>query len=254
MTDSPNTKVVLKQSVLHGSSRAERLQRVAAVYIGAREYIVSAPSGAEGDALDWVSHFLVRQRIDLNSEVDVGEPLRGDALKAVKSELERQRRDANRPQGVTPDGLHYDAQICLNGHVLHSAGPPFELNDYCTTCGARSIDECPHCKEPIRGIPLNKRGASYILPQFCHKCGRPYPWMEDRIRTAHDLIEHDEKLSPEDRQKLWADLQFIMADPKADLAPAKRKLNEIRLEKATKYVKEFILDLTAKTLAEVIKG
>jgi hypothetical protein len=51
-----------------------------------------------------------------------------------------------------------------------------------------------------------------------------------------------------------ADLHFIMSDPRADLVPAKRKLIEIRLGKATKYVREFVLDLTAKTIAEVMKS
>jgi hypothetical protein len=45
-----------------------------------------------------------------------------------------------------------------------------------------------------------------------------------------------------------------MSDPKADLVPAKRKLIDIKLGKATGYVRETILDLIAKTIAEISKG
>src|SRR5258708_5939933 len=88
------------------------------------------------------------------------------------------------------------------------------------------------------------------VPQFCHGCGHPYPWMADRLQTARELLYHDDKLTMEDRTRLFEDLQYVMSDPKAGLAPAKTKLIEIRLGKATAYVREIILDLVAKTAAE----
>ena len=69
MNDNLETKVVLKQSVLHGSNQPEMLQRVATVYINGEEFRVSAPPEAKGDALDWVSHFTVRQLVEFNSEI-----------------------------------------------------------------------------------------------------------------------------------------------------------------------------------------
>ncbi len=69
-----------------------------------------------------------------------------------------------------------------------------------------------------------------------------------------ELLYHDDKLTMDDRTKLWDDLQYVMSDPKADLVPSKKKLIEIRLGKATGYVREIILDLIAKTAAEVVKG
>lgn len=78
--------------------------------------------------------------------------------------------------------------------------------------------------------------------------------MEDLLRTARQLVEHDDMLSPEDREKLWDDLQYVMTDPKANLAPAKKKLIDIKLGKATAFVREAILDLIAKTTAEMFKG
>jgi hypothetical protein len=254
MADNPDTKIVLKQRVLYGSNHPELLQRVATVYIDGKEYRVSAPPEAKGDALDWVQHFTVRQLVDVNAEVEIHDAVGVLALRVVKEELEKQRRDASRAQGMHPDGRHCDAQICLKGHVQHCDGTPFDARDHCTKCGAPCIDECPRCREPIRGVQKYGPARAYFRPRFCHGCGHPYPWMEDLLRTAHELLEHDDKLSLDDRKNLWDDLQYVMSDPKADLVPAKRKLIDIRLEKATAYVREAILDLLAKTAVELLKG
>jgi hypothetical protein len=77
--------------------------------------------------------------------------------------------------------------------------------------------------------------------------------MEERLNTALDLLHHDDRLTEEDRNDLWEDLKYVMSDPKADLVPAKRKLIEIKLKGASEYVKVLILELMAKTMAEMIK-
>lgn len=253
MINDEDARVVIKQSILNGSDQPGVLQRVAIVYIGGREYRVSAPPEAKGNALDWVPHFAVTQDAELGSEVDIGGDLGHLIQEAVKHELEEYRRSAVRIEGIHPDRLHSNAQICLNGHVQHCDGSPFDSEEHCTRCGAACIDECPHCKEPIRGDKLY-RPLGYSLPQFCHRCGGAYPWMQERLKTAQDLLDHDDKLTPEDRESLWDDLKYVTSDPKAPLVPAKRKLIGIRLEKAKPYVREFVLDLIAKTIAEVSKG
>ncbi|MBZ5647488.1 MAG: DUF2321 domain-containing protein [Acidobacteriia bacterium] len=247
-------KVVLKQTVLEGSAQPDLLQRVATVYLDGSEYRISAPPEAKGDALDWVSHFTVRQLVDFGSEIEIHDAIGVLALRATQEELEKGKRASKRALGAHPDGVHCSAQICLNGHVQHCDGASFESNVHCTRCGAPCIDECPRCKEPIRGADKYKPVDMYSRPQFCHACGRPYPWMEDRLNTARELLDHDDKLSLDDRKNLWGDLQYVMSDPRADLVPAKKKLIGIRLEKATEYVREAILDLIAKATAEVLKG
>jgi hypothetical protein len=78
--------------------------------------------------------------------------------------------------------------------------------------------------------------------------------MEDRLQTARRLLYHDDKLSYEEREELWDDLQYVMSDPKADLVPAKKKLIQINLAKAGEAVRETIIELIAKTTAEFLKG
>ena len=80
-----------------------------------------------------------------------------------------------------------------------------------------------------------------------------YPWMRERLDTALDLLRHDDELTEDDRNSLWSDLQLVMSDPNADLVPAKRKLIEIKLKKASRYAREIILDVIAKIVAERMK-
>ena len=253
MTNNLETKVVVRQRILRGSNHPEALQRVATVYIDGREYRVSAPPEAKGNALDWMPHLSVRRLVDFNSEVEVRDAIGVLALKVVQEELEKPERDANSIEGLLPDGLHCVAQICLTGHVQRCDGGPFDSKAHCTKCGAPCIDDCPRCGEPIRGVQMYRPTTDYSRPQFCHGCGCPYPWMEERLRTARELLDHDNNLSLDDRNNLWGDLQYVMSDPKADLVPAKKKLIDIKLGKATGYVRE-VIGLIARTTAEVLKG
>jgi hypothetical protein len=77
--------------------------------------------------------------------------------------------------------------------------------------------------------------------------------MEDKLATAHDLLFHDDQLTFEDRKRLWDLLQYVMSNPKADLAPAKSKLIAIEILKAAQPIQEFVTDLLAKNAAEMSK-
>src|SRR6516164_8047458 len=93
MPDDLKVKVLLKQTVLNGSSDSQFLQWVATVYINGSEYRVSAPPEAKGEALDWLPHFSVRQLADFNSEVQVQGALGVFVLRAVKKELETRKHE-----------------------------------------------------------------------------------------------------------------------------------------------------------------
>jgi hypothetical protein len=253
MTTNPVPRVVLIQTVLPGSS-SNLLQEVAMVYLNERELRVYAPSAAKGEALDWAPHFTVRRQGGFFSEEDEQDRYKELALRVVKESLENRVRDTHRADGTHPDGIHCSAQICRNGHVQHCDGMPFDTKAHCPKCGASCIHECPACNEPIHGAQQFQDTRRFTLPQFCHRCGKPYPWMADRLDTARDLLWHDDHLTLEDREKLWEDLKYVMSDPKADLVQAKTKMIEIRLKQAAGAVREAILDLIARTTAEYFKG
>ncbi len=250
-------KVVIENTVLHGSDHDELLQKVAKVYVNGEEIRVLAPPRATGSALEWSEHWSIREpnkeRFGVEDVLPNTDFRRTLAIEAVKEELQRLIRDANRPMGMNPDGLYYDAQICLNGHVQSAGGFPFKQGEHCNKCGAECIDDCPGCKTPIRGMVANTNWVGYAPPSFCHSCGRAYPWMEDRLQTAKELLKHDDKLSLEEREKLWGLLQYVMTDPKSDMVPAKKKLFEIGIAETLPATREFFLDLMAKLGAEMLK-
>lgn len=252
--------VVIENAVLYGVADDMSVQRVATVFVSGECYRVVAPAMLKGATLDFIDHFSVRQpsndALDFGAELLVTGQRRDFVVRAVAEELLRKKRDDGRIVGRTPDGLHYDASICLRGHVKSYAGTPFTPGEHCSKCGDACIDECqnPDCHEPIRGILVDTSFVGYKPPNYCHACGRAYPWMQDRLATAKDLLDHDTKLTLGDREKLWSLLQYVMSDPKSDLAPGKRKLIDIDLEGAKDVTKDFITTLLAKTFAEVAKG
>jgi hypothetical protein len=209
-------KVVIENAILRGS-RDGSVQIVARVYPdGGEEFRVIAPEKATGDALDWLPQLHVRT---LSKELFGSEEIITDGrshsiIHQVVEELERRKLDADIWKwGEHPDARYYAAQICLRGHAQSSDGKTdFKRGEHCPQCGDACIDSCQQCKAPIRGQDLHLT-SDYVRPSFCYKCGRPYPWMEDRLQTAKELFYHDDKLSLEEREKLWGLLQYVMSDP-----------------------------------------
>jgi hypothetical protein len=254
---SVNAKVVVEQKDLHGSPLDSFPQRVAAVYLDGDEYRVYAPPKAVGDALEWVEHFRVHQPNpeNVNSEIPVKGANRTLAIKLLKKELEKMKAGVKRLAGLSPDGSYCDAQICLQGHVRSSEGC-FERGERCSKCGAACIDECQYCKTPIRGRLAHSPLQHYDLPFFCHapNCGLAYPWMQDKLETARELLYDIENLALDERDELWDLLKFVMCDPKSEWAQAKTELACIKLVGASKASRDVLLDFTARVAAQVIKS
>jgi len=249
--------VVIENTVLHGVADDDVCQRVATAYIDGERYTVVAPAKLTGECLQHMGHFSVHEpskdALDWGSEFLVTDQRKGVILNAVAEELRKRKRDANRPVGRTPDGIYYDAQICIRGHVQSSGGFPFTPGQHCSKCGSPCIEDCQKCGEPIRGQVANSNFLGYDAPYFCHACGTAYPWMQDRLQTARELLYHDDKLLLEEREKLWDLLQYVLSDPKSDLVPAKKKLIDINLGKATAATREFVENIIAKYAAEMSK-
>jgi hypothetical protein len=212
MADSAESKVVLKQSVLHGSNQPNLVQRVATVYINGKEYRVSAPPEAKGDSLDWVRHFCVRQLVALNSEVEVQNATRVLVLRVVEKELEKEKRDRNKK----PHPEHV-AQICRNGHIVLGSVKDFQQlrKAFCEHCGAPTIEECQTCGWPIAGTSPNAWMADrgpYQPPRYCGECGKPFPWTESALSTAREYTDELTQLSREEKNVLKGTLDDLTKD------------------------------------------
>ena len=240
-------KVILEKRVLDGGD-GYSLQRFAIVYLGRDEYRVYAPPMATGDPLEWNVQLNIR-RWTRGVEYETYDPDRAKVIEAIAQEIQKSGPKTE----PSLDDLYYAAQICVNGDVQSAHGLPFAETSHCTKCGAQCISACIACREPIRG----KMKASVVLyecPSFCHACGKPYPWMDERLRTAKEFLKYDNKLTREDREELWELLRYVMSNPKAELAPAKWKLISLKIANAAVPIREFVLDLMAKYGAEISKS
>jgi hypothetical protein len=107
-------EVAVEQKTLAGSG--DELQKVATVYINGDDFTVYAPTGAVGDALEWIDRFRVRQLSKdlLGGEVAVDNKIHIIAIESVRERLEQMR---DRSTGLNPDEIYCNAQNCLQGHV-----------------------------------------------------------------------------------------------------------------------------------------
>ena len=119
---------------------------------------------------------------------------------------------------------YYDVmQVCLNGHQITARYNeyPQHRQDFCKKCGSRTISACPKCNEPIRGH-YNVRGVASFLedpvPDFCHKCGKPYPW----ARTNHEKKSEDMK-----QEDYWEAIELV-CDKFHTVAKQIRKRHDMR--------------------------
>ena len=97
----------------------------------------------------------------------------------------------------------YTAQICLNGHARSSLSKNVEK--FCSECGAETIQQCPNCKNLIRGkedIPGVADFTSYHVPKYCYNCGRPYPWTQSKLDAMKEFYSSYEKALPSAKEPL----------------------------------------------------
>lgn len=117
------------------------------------------------------------------------------------------------------------ALACRNGHLLNdrSRGDPSRNAPWCPTCGSETIAACPGCREPIPGFfydghasfdPSEPPGGIPLaqIPQYCHACGRPFPWTERAMSAARSLIRELAGLDPYERDQLRRSIDDIIRE------------------------------------------
>jgi len=157
----------------------------------------------------------------------------------------------------------YDvSQVCLNGHIrndtihLH----PESNEEYCARCGEKTITQCPGCSADIRGAMLIQRPRSRpqacesltAAPAYCLKCGKPYPWTENKIKTAIQIFTEFGNLDKTERKTIEDDIKNIAKDvPQAELSAMRIK----RIwEKYGRVAYNVIMEFASKTAAEILKN
>jgi hypothetical protein len=154
-------------------------------------------------------------------------------------------------------GSHDAALVCLNGHKISGSFYDYpQFNEaYCSICGAKTIHQCPDCQTDIRGFYRESAsfGGDNKPPDYCHNCGKPYPWTAARLEVARELIDELDE-SEEERTKLTNSLVDLASDtPRTPLAAERMKKALAKLgEHAGIALREIIVDISSETAKKIM--
>ncbi len=153
----------------------------------------------------------------------------------------------------------YDvAQVCPNGHVATSYYNSYaqQRNQYCETCGEKTLVSCPNCEKPIRGSYRSRilAGGSYHRPAFCQYCGNAFPWTASKLQAAEQLARELDELTEDDQKSLQENLEYLVKDtPKTQVAASRvKKLLGKAGEGASSLFKELLTDIISETAKKMI--
>jgi hypothetical protein len=162
-----------------------------------------------------------------------------------------------RPYGGGRSLSGYDtAQICINGHIITQFAQtrPGQAKKFCDKCGAATTSVCPKCSKPIQGYHHSPRVVRVVKeepPAFCHECGEPYPWTEQRLAAVKQLTDEVAEFSAEEREQFQQSVNDIVKQtPNTPVA-----VNRLRrlMSKGGQWVTEGLRTILVDVLSEAIK-
>ena len=155
----------------------------------------------------------------------------------------------------------YDtAQVCLNGHAIISSYhdyPQFR-KEHCPQCGEPTITECPNCETEIQGSYRDDMGMGrpYHPPNYCHNCGKPFPWTVRTLDVARELAEEFDELNETEKDQLKESLEdLIKTTPRTPLAQKRFKKIMAKVGRESyEAMKGILTDIVSETIRKVIFG
>lgn len=153
-------------------------------------------------------------------------------------------------------GRYLTAEVCLNGHYTTDSIEryPEMCSKHCPKCGAETVTQCPNCSTNIRGdyfVPGIVVATNYHPPNYCHNCGNPLPWTQQKISAAQELVDEIEELSKEDRNILKQSISELTQDsPRTELASVRYKK---LLKKSSEAIGQAITSAVTSVATEAAK-
>lgn len=137
--------------------------------------------------------------------------------------------------------------ICQNGHFILTS-MYIQGKEFCEKCGSEMMDKCPDCGAVI--CEWNYGGIVYLgtphydRASYCKNCGSPYPWTAKALEAAAELIEEEENLTAEQKEKLSGSLQDIICEtPKTQVATVRIKKALLSVGRFTaEGLRQFVID------------
>lgn len=153
---------------------------------------------------------------------------------------------------------HDVALICLSGHVINDSYqtmPQFNAK-HCDKCGEPAINACQNCKSPIRGQISGVLEVGTSAPSFCHECGKPYPWTEQRLAAAKEIADELDGLSDDDKSKLQGTLDDLSKEgPRTELAKLRfKQIMKKAGREGYEMMKTVVTDLVSETVRKSLFG
>lgn len=160
------------------------------------------------------------------------------------------------------DSYYDTAQICLNGHVINGSfhDYPEHNQDHCDKCGKATITKCQKCNAEIRGdyksIDVGAVCGDITAPNFCHKCGTPYPWMTKKMEAFREITDNLEEITSEEKEKLKSSIDDIVVEtPNSEVAGLGFKKILKKLKKDSyECIRGIIVDIASEAIKKSLFG
>ena len=160
---------------------------------------------------------------------------------------------------MKPKDYYETAQVCIDGHVITSGieSSPETKSNFCTKCGKKTITNCLSCNEPIRGYHHMEGiilAIDYRPPNFCHNCGKPYPWTSAKLDEAQKLSDTLENLSQIERDELKKTIDGLVRES-PETNSAIEKFKELATKAGTGVIESFkriLFDIAAQSAKDAI--
>lgn len=158
---------------------------------------------------------------------------------------------------------YYDvAQICLSGHVVNESYReyPQHNQEHCDKCGELTIVKCQSCQTEIRGYYHTPHviggGGIGKAPNFCHKCGKPYPWTARKIEAVREMTDELEGITTQEKEKLKKSLDDLVSEtPKTEVAVLRFKKILKKVGKDSyESIKSILVDVASEAIKKSLFG
>lgn len=154
---------------------------------------------------------------------------------------------------------YHTSLICLNGHVIEDRidTHPEKASSYCPRCSEPTISACPNCEAPIRG-DYEIEGVCGMAemepaPNYCYKCGEPFPWTGKYLEAAKQMAAELEELTEEEKELLQESIAELVKDtPEAQLAATRFNRLLGKVKKAGDPLRELMIQIVAETTKRMI--
>lgn len=146
------------------------------------------------------------------------------------------------------------ATICLNGHIVSKAQA--NSQKYCSVCGKETFSRCLNCRASLRGLwetpgVIVVGPRNYTKPFYCYECGAPYPWTQNILDNAVELLSLDDDLDEISKDLIKTAIPELITDtPTTPIAVAKYRKG---VSKAVSFIGESLRQLLVDVVSETAK-